>query len=86
MGEWFELGGRPLSMKLIKVLATLLHDKFLYRPKFNFVGTYKWSAPSPPSTLHILAFSQNLITPFKHLNMYIVACLEYSFRQEVVLS
>ena len=58
MGEWFELGGRPLSTKLIKVLATLLHDKFLYIPKFNFLGIYKWSAPSPPSTLPILALSE----------------------------
>ena len=25
-------------------LATLLHDLFLYIPKFNFEGAYTWSA------------------------------------------
>ena len=27
-------------------LATLLHDLFLYIPKFNFEGAYTWSAPT----------------------------------------
>ena len=28
-------------------LATLLHDLFLYIPKFNFEGAYTWSAATP---------------------------------------